>query len=171
MGFSRQKILEWVAISFSRGSSRHRIKPTSPALAVLCLFTQLCPTPCDLWIAACQAPLSMGFFRQEYWSGLPFPPPGDLPHSGIEPMSPVFPALQVGSLPAEPGRLFTTEPPGKIFLLSTSAKYANLLGADHSTYSLPPFFPFSCPSIHPSILPFNGGGPHRTWSPSQALAL
>ena len=34
------------------------------------------------WAAACQAPLSMGFFRQEYWSGLPFPPPGDLPKSG-----------------------------------------------------------------------------------------
>ena len=42
--------------------------------------------------AACQAPLSMGFSRQEYWSGLPFPPPGDLPNSGIEPASPVSPA-------------------------------------------------------------------------------
>ena len=46
-----------------------------------------------------QAPLSMGFSRQEYWSGLPCPPPGDLPDSGIEPASP---AVQVGSLPAEP---------------------------------------------------------------------
>ena len=43
-----------------------------------------------------QAPLSMGFSRQEYWSGLPCPPPGDLPNPGIEPKSP---ALQVGSLP------------------------------------------------------------------------
>jgi len=43
----------------------------------------------------------MGFFRQEYWSGLPFPPPADLPDPGIEPMSPVSPVLQVGSLPAE----------------------------------------------------------------------
>ena len=41
----------------------------------------------------------MGFSRQEYWSGLPFPPPGDLPNPGIEPRSP---ALQVDSLPAEP---------------------------------------------------------------------
>ena len=48
---------------------------------------------------ACQAPLSMEFFRQEYWSGLPFPSPGDLPHPGIEHMSP---ALQAGSLPSEP---------------------------------------------------------------------
>ena len=40
----------------------------------------------------------MGFSRQEYWSGLPFPPPGDLPHSGIELASPVSPAQQVDSL-------------------------------------------------------------------------
>ena len=39
---------------------------------------------------ACQAPLSMGFLRQEHWSGLPFPSPGDLPDRGIEPMSPSF---------------------------------------------------------------------------------
>ena len=41
-----------------------------------------------------QAPLSMGFFRQEYWSGFPFPSPGDLPHPGIKTKSPVSPALQ-----------------------------------------------------------------------------
>ena len=55
-----------------------------------------------LWTVACQAPLSMGFSRQQYWSGLPFPPPGDLPDPGIEPVSPV---LQADS--------FITEPPGK----------------------------------------------------------
>ena len=49
----------------------------------------------------CQTPLSMGFFSQEYWSGLPFPPPGDLPDPRIEPMPPVSPALPVDSLPAE----------------------------------------------------------------------
>ena len=43
----------------------------------------------------------MGFFSQEYWSGLPFPPPGDLPDPRIEPMPPVSPALPVDSLPAE----------------------------------------------------------------------
>ena len=48
------------------------------------------------WTVAHQAPLSMGFSRQEYWSGLPFPSLGDLPDPGVEPMSP---ALQVGSLP------------------------------------------------------------------------
>ena len=46
-----------------------------------------------------QAPLSMGFFRQEYWTGLPFSPPKDLPNPGIEPRSP---ALQADSLPSEP---------------------------------------------------------------------
>ena len=46
-----------------------------------------------LWTVALQAPLSMGFSRQEYWSGLPFPPPGDLPDPGIEPVSLMPPAL------------------------------------------------------------------------------
>ena len=53
---------------------------------------QSCLTFCD------KAPLSMGFSEQEYWSGLPCPPPGDLPDPGIEPRSP---ALQAGSLPSE----------------------------------------------------------------------
>ena len=52
------------------------------------------------WTVACQAPLSMGFSRQGYWSGLPFPPSGDLPSLGIEPRSP---ALQADSLPTELG--------------------------------------------------------------------
>ena len=54
------------------------------------------------WTVACQAPLSMGFSRQEYWSGLPFPSPGDPPNPGIEPGSP---ALQADAL--------SSEPPGK----------------------------------------------------------
>ena len=57
---------------------------------------QLFATP---WGVARQAPLSMGFFRQEYWSGLSCPPPGELPDPGIEPRSP---ALQADSLPSEP---------------------------------------------------------------------
>ena len=60
---------------------------------------QLFATP---WTVAYQAPLSMGFSRQEYWSGLPFPSPGDLPNPGIEPE---FPAFQADAL--------TSEPPGK----------------------------------------------------------
>ena len=51
-----------------------------------------------LWTVAHQAPPSMGFSRQEYWSGLPFPSPGDLPNPGIKPRSP---ALQADTLTAE----------------------------------------------------------------------
>ena len=57
---------------------------------------QLCPTLCNLWTVAHQAPLSMGFCRQEYWSALPFASPGDLPNLGIEPEST---ALAADSLP------------------------------------------------------------------------
>ena len=61
-----------------------------------------------LWTAACQAPLSTGFPKQEYWSELPFSPPRNLPQPGIEPGSLVSPALV--------GRFFTTELPGKPLL-------------------------------------------------------
>ena len=49
------------------------------------------------WTIVPQAPLSMGFSRQEYWSGLPFPPPGDLLNPGTESTSPMSPALQADS--------------------------------------------------------------------------
>ena len=61
---------------------------------------QFCPTLCNAIIVACQAPLSMGFSRQEYWSGWPRPPPGALPHPGIKPESLILPALAL--------RFFTT---------------------------------------------------------------
>ena len=51
------------------------------------------------WTVAHQAPLPMGFSGQDYWSGLPFPAPGDLPNPGIESVAPVAPALQVDLLP------------------------------------------------------------------------
>ena len=63
----------------------------------VCLFAQSCPTVCDP-MRPCQTPLSMGFSRHKYWSGLPCPPPGDLPDPGIKPTS-----------PALAGRFFTTE--------------------------------------------------------------
>ena len=62
------------------------------------LVAKSCPTLATPWAVACQTPLSMGFSRQEYWSGLPFLSPGDLPDPGIEPRSP---ALQADSLPIE----------------------------------------------------------------------
>ena len=62
------------------------------------LVAKSCPTLAIPWTVACQAPLSMGFSRQEYWSGLPFPSPGDLPNPGIKLRSL---ALQKDSLPTE----------------------------------------------------------------------
>ena len=61
-------------------------------------FTKSCPTLATPWTVACQVPLSMGFSRQQHWSGLLFPSPGDPPGPRIKPGSP---ALQTGSLPTE----------------------------------------------------------------------
>ena len=61
------------------------------------------------WTVACQAPLSVGLSRQEFWSGLPFPTPGDLPNPRIETAS-----------PALAGRFFNREPPGKLTASITS---------------------------------------------------
>ena len=58
------------------------------------------------WTVALQAPLSIGFPRQEYWSGLLFPSPWDLPDPGIEPVSP---AWRADSLPAEPSEGYSNE--------------------------------------------------------------
>ena len=86
----------------------------SPLLALRLLLLCVCVRAQSLshvWLfvipgpVACQAPLSMVFSRQEYWSGLPFLSPGDLPWSGIKTVSPESPALA--------GQFFTTEPPGK----------------------------------------------------------
>ena len=62
---------------------------------------QLCPTIYDPMYYSCQFLPFTGFLRQEYWSGLPFPYPGDLPNTGIEPR---YPTLQGDSLPSEPPR-------------------------------------------------------------------
>ena len=62
------------------------------------LVVKSCPTLATPWTIALQAPLSMGFSRQEYWSGLSFPSPRDLPNPGIKPRSP---SLQADSLPTE----------------------------------------------------------------------
>ena len=68
----------------------------------MCLSRSVVSDSTSPWTVAWQAPLPMGFFRQEYWNGLPFPSPGDLPDPGIEPMSP---SLQADSLPSElPGK-------------------------------------------------------------------
>ena len=82
------------------------------------------------WTVACQSPLSMGFSRQEYWSGLPFPSPRDLPNPGMEPGSP---ALQADSLP--------TELQGKHHV--SACMYAKLLS---HVASLRPCEPYRLPS-------------------------
>ena len=123
-GISQVRTLEWAVISVYRVSSWSRdrthvslisytgrriltAKPSgkppfkrlcSSAIVLSCV--QLFETP---WtVVDCQAPLSMAFFRQEYWSALPFPPPGDLPDSEAKPASPASSPLA--------GRLFTPEP-------------------------------------------------------------
>ena len=65
------------------------------------LVTKSCPTLATQWTVARQAPQSMGFSRQEYWRGLPFPSPGDLPNPGVKPAS-----------PALAGGFFISTPPG-----------------------------------------------------------
>ena len=71
-------------------------------MCVLCSITLVVSDSATLWTVARQTPLSMGFSRQECWSGLPCPPPGDLPNPGMEPGSP---ALQADSfLPELPGK-------------------------------------------------------------------
>ena len=73
-----------------------------------------CLTFATPWTVARQTPLSMGFFRPEYWSGLPFPSPGHLPDPGIEPRSPT---LQAHPLPSEP--------PGKPMYVKACFQFRN----------------------------------------------
>ena len=82
--------------SLPDGSCLASLSPGSISSCCHCLVAQSCPTLCNT--VDCNTPYSSvhGFPRQEYWSGLPFPSPGDRPNPGIEPMSP---ALQVDSLP------------------------------------------------------------------------
>ena len=125
-GIFQARVLEWGAIAFSTsslsrewtqasciGSSESLLLWTVMEVPPLLFLESLLPPACmlshfshvqhfaTLWTVARQAPLSMGFSKQVYWSGLAFPPPGDLPDPRIKPES-----------PALAGRFFTTEPPG-----------------------------------------------------------
>ena len=80
-------------------SSSH---PSQLYVGCLVVFSRSVTDSATPWTTAHQAPLPMGFSRQEYWSGLPFPFSRDLPNAGIQPSSPVSPALQADSLPTEP---------------------------------------------------------------------
>ena len=83
------------------GLARIYASNTRKSVVNACVCVQSCLTLCNPWTAACQAPPSMEFCKQEHWSGLPFPSPGDLPDPGIEVPS-----------PALASRFFTTETPG-----------------------------------------------------------
>ena len=89
-GILQARTLEWVSISFYKREAFY-IQLNLNFLHVYLLshfsYVQLSAT---LWTVACQAPLSMRFSRQEYWNGLPCPPPGNLPNTGIEPASPAL---------------------------------------------------------------------------------
>jgi len=99
-GIFQARVLEWGAIAFSVvhfykdsfNDNHYVINMCLSHFSRVRLFV-------TLWIIACQAPLSMGFSRCEYWSVLPCLPPGNLPDPGMESMSPLSPALQVDSLP------------------------------------------------------------------------
>ena len=96
------------------------------AQSVSCVWLFVTP-----WTVACQTLLSMEFPRQEYWSGLPLPPPGDLPNGGQDPR-PLF--------PASAGRFLTTEPPGTPVCIYTHMHIACVYficfsGSFYSTYS------------------------------------
>ena len=99
---------------------------------------QLFATP---WTVACQAPPSMGFSRQEYWSGLPFPSPGDLPNPGIEPKSP---ALQADSLPSEPT--------GKSLLFLSNFEFPTVTQQDQFLYCFLLISYFHCFAMQREII-------------------
>ena len=80
----------------------------------MCVRAEWYLTLCDSWTVPRQAPLSIGFSRQELWNGLPFPSPGGPLEPGIEPVSLASPAIA--------GGFFTTEPPGKPFPYSSVGK-------------------------------------------------
>ena len=119
-GFSRQEYWSELPCPLPRDLPEPGIKPislTSPALAggfsTTSTTYEVQSVSCSVVSNFCNpkdgSPLSMGFSRQEYRSGLPFPSPGTLPDPGMEPVSPASPALA--------GRFFATESPGKSEML------------------------------------------------------
>ena len=111
-GILQARVLEWITISFSRRGLQLALKclySQKPAcqcgmnIHCCCLLINSCPTLCDpMDYIACQALPSMGFFRQEYWSGLPSPFPGDLPDPRIGPRSPASQADLYREPPGKP---------------------------------------------------------------------
>jgi len=86
-------------VQSSKACDTHQIQEVLSLMRVVLSHFSRVQLFATLWIVDLQAPLFMDFSKQEYWSGLPCPSPGDLPHPGIEPRSPT---LQADSLPCEP---------------------------------------------------------------------
>ena len=106
MGFSRQEYRSGLPFPSPGDLPDPGIEPWSPAFQADTLTSEprgknhsVMSDSATPWIVAYQSPQSMEFSRQEYWSGLPFPSPGDLPNPGIEPGSPAF---QADALTSEP---------------------------------------------------------------------
>ena len=114
-----------------------------------------------LWTVAYQAAPSMGFSRQEYWSGLPFPSPGDLHNRGIEPRSPT---LQADALPSEP--------PGKPLVCVIPYKLnSSKFGA--SRVRLPCYCRYPCPNVNhfAMMLHFSPGVSSSLLLPTKSFSL
>ena len=115
-GFLQARILEWVAIPFSKRFSLHKdwtrvscivsrfftIWITCYLIISVCKVLSVMSNSATIWTIAHQTPLSMGFSRQKYWSGLPFPTLGDLPNPGLNPHLLCLLHWQAGSLPPVP---------------------------------------------------------------------
>ena len=105
-----------ICILFFSRAGHYRLLSRVPCAIQLFSCSVMSDSFATPWTVSCQAPLSMGFSRQEYWSGLPFPSPGDLPDLGLALM---FPTLV--------GRSLTTEPPG-------NPKYSRCLLLNYFVY-------------------------------------
>ena len=130
------------------------------------------------WTVACQAPLSMEFPKQEFWTGWPFPSPGDLPNPGIEPTSPAF-----------AGKFFTPKPLGKPYVQLYRCRHKSMcvcLCVCVCTY-FPPLYPVRCKTITPQQgvthlvpncaflksleVPFSLKGTSTSWKTTDSEAL
>ena len=105
------------------------------------------------WTVASQASLFRRFPRQEHWSGLPFPSPGDLPDPGIKPKSP---ALQVDSLPSEP----PGKPWGPLLVNQKGLKCFHWCEVQLFLWGCPQLFLLQCPCLSPQNSPSGFGGTH-----------
>ena len=114
------------------------------------------PILCNPWTVAHQTPLSMGFSRQEYWSGLPFSSPGDLSDPGTEPASFASPSLA--------GRFFTTEPPANVRYI----RYYTSILQNHGLEILVLDFPGDTVDKNP---PANGGDTGSILGPGRVTCL